>query len=308
MRTKTPAFRRRPRNSISPSNAQLIYPLHYQDEDNEEYHLHGSDNGESEDAGFSQDNDKNNDDVDGKDDAFDDDAEKEGDDDLVPDDVNEKDEDANYVVPDCVEGWVNLLECLADWLGVFSYISSGGSSPVLVCSENDCPIAMQEARMSTEPDFDDTGKFYCPYCWYKRVVARTEELRKEALLAKRELLNFIHSKRDDGNGEKQEDEASNMKAASLSTSRKENSGDFGNGLNDDVNETIYYNQGQVMCIVSKGKEKSVDGSTSKAHGADNVADGQIMQEEDIETVKMMQVMRMLGVYWKLTKVRTGWMD
>ncbi|XP_039032535.1 uncharacterized protein LOC120167655 isoform X2 [Hibiscus syriacus] len=110
MRKKTPAFKRRPRNSIPPSNVQYIYPLHYQDDDNEEYHLHGNENGESADIGSSQDNANNSDDV------KDDDTEKEGggdgsgrgiagyyDNDLVPDDVNEKDEDDNAVVPDCVE-------------------------------------------------------------------------------------------------------------------------------------------------------------------------------------------------------------
>ncbi|GMI70893.1 hypothetical protein HRI_000758600 [Hibiscus trionum] len=321
MKTKTPVFKRRPRKSVPPSFASLISALLYQDEDNEEYHLHGNDNGESMDTGSSEDNDNNNnDDVDDKDDdeeegyddgsgkgiagAYDNDLvpgdvnEEVEDDNVVPDDVNKEVEEDNVVpddvnkeveednvVPDCVEvGESAGVKCvLADWLGVFSYSCSGGSSQVLVCSENGCPIAMHVVCMNTEPDFDDTGKFYCPYCWHNRVVARTLDLRREALLAKRELLNFIHLKRDVGNEEKHEDGADNMKAASLSTTAGEkNSGDCENGLNDDANETIYYNQEQTMCVVSKGKGKPDDESTSKIHGADNVADVQMMQEEDIE--------------------------
>ncbi|KAK8688677.1 hypothetical protein V6N13_087427 [Hibiscus sabdariffa] len=207
------------------------------------------------------------------------------DDNAVPGDVNEEVEDDN-VVPDRVEevGESAGVKCvLADWLGVFSYSCSGESSQVLICSENGCPIAMHEVCMNTEPYFDDTGKFYCPYCWHTRVVARTEELRREALLAKRELLNFMHLKRDAGNEEKQEDGANNMKATSLSKSAgKKASRDCQNGLNDDANETIYYNQEQTMCVVSKGKEKPDDEITSKVHGADIVADVQTMQEGNME--------------------------
>ncbi|KAL4335577.1 hypothetical protein GQ457_07G041040 [Hibiscus cannabinus] len=62
-----------------------------------------------------------------------------------------------------------------------------------------------------------------------------------------------------------------------------NSVDCENGLKDDANGTIYYIQDQTIYIVSKGKEKPDDESTSKAHGCDNVADRQMMQEKDIET-------------------------
>ncbi|KAL4355248.1 hypothetical protein GQ457_06G027730 [Hibiscus cannabinus] len=367
MKTKTPAFKLRPRKSIPPSIASLSSALLYQDGDNEEYDLHGNDNGESMDTGSSEDNDNNNDDVDGEDGDFDDVDEEEvsddgsgrgiagahdnvvpdvvneevkddnvvpddvneeveddnvapddvneevEDDNVVPDDVNEEVEDDNVapddvneeveddnvvpddvneeveddnVVPDHVEevGESAGVKCiLADWLGVFSYSCSGGSSQVLICSENGCPIAMHEVCMNTEPYFDDTGKFYCPYCWHTRVVARTEELRREALLAKRELLNFMHLKRDVGNEKKQEDGADNMEATGLSkTAGKKASRDCENGLNVDANETIYSNQEQTMCVVSKGKEKPDDESTSKVHGADIVADVQTMQEEDME--------------------------
>ncbi|KAK8550198.1 hypothetical protein V6N13_118719 [Hibiscus sabdariffa] len=62
-----------------------------------------------------------------------------------------------------------------------------------------------------------------------------------------------------------------------------NSRDCENGLKDDANETKYYIQDQTVSVVSKGKEKPDDESSSKAHGCDKVVDGQIMQEKDIKT-------------------------
>ncbi|XP_012490985.2 uncharacterized protein LOC105803382 isoform X3 [Gossypium raimondii] len=209
-----------------------------EDEANEEYHIDGNDNGLSEDAGFNQDNVNNNDDV-GKDDDFDgEDEDEEGDDDgtaggvsghydndVIPDDVDMKDKDDNVVVQNFVEkvdesAGVNCM--ITDLLGgEFGYSCNGRSGQVLVCSENGCSISIHKMCMNIEPQFDDTGKFYCPYCWYKREVARTEELRKRAMLAKRELSKFMHFKWDGGNEEKLETGAENMKAASLSTMAEE---------------------------------------------------------------------------------------
>ncbi|TYJ09730.1 hypothetical protein E1A91_A11G159900v1 [Gossypium mustelinum] len=267
---------------------------------NDEYHIDGNDNGVSEDAGFNQDNVNNNDDVVGKDDDFDDEHEdEEGDDDgsgvgisghydndVIPDDVDMEDKGDNVVVQNFVEevdesAGVNCM--ITDLLGgEFGYSCNGRSGQVLVCSENGCSIA--KMCINIEPQFDDTGKFYCPYCWYKREVATTEELRKRAMLAKRELSNFMHFKLDGGNEEKLEAGAENMKAASLSTMAEEKKvGESGNRLNNDANETILYNQEQNMCVESVGKGKSDDENISKAHGFDNnVVDGHLLQEEDKE--------------------------
>ncbi|KAG4174858.1 hypothetical protein ERO13_A11G146700v2 [Gossypium hirsutum] len=273
-----------------------------EDEANDEYHIDGNDNGVSEDAGFNQDNVNNNDDVVGKDDDFDDEHEdEEGDDDgsgggisghydndVIPDDVDMEDKGDNVVVQNFVEevdesAGVNCM--ITDLLGgEFGYSCNGRSGQVLVCSENGCSIAIHKMCINIEPQFDDTGKFYCPYCWYKREVATTEELRKRAMLAKRELSNFMHFKRDGGNEEKLEAGAENMKAASLSTMAEEKKvGESGNRLNNDANETILYNQEQNMCVESVGKGKSDDENISKAHGFDNnVVDGHLLQEEDKE--------------------------
>ncbi|KAK8669400.1 hypothetical protein V6N13_106831 [Hibiscus sabdariffa] len=270
METKTSAFNCRSSSSTPHSNASLTSPLVNQAEHNEENHLHGNGNGKSEDTGSHQDDD----------DKYADNEEEGGG--AGSGRRIAGDEDDNAVDPDFVEeaGESAGVECiLGYWLGVFYYGCSGGNSRVLVCCENGCPIALHELCMNYRPDFDETGKFYCAYCWYKQVVVRAKELRREALLAESNLLKFIHFKCDGGNG----DGADNMKVVSLSTTAGEkNSGDCENGLKDDANETIYYIQEQTMCVVSKGKEKPDDESTSKAHGCDNVADGQMMQEEDIE--------------------------
>ncbi|PPR83781.1 hypothetical protein GOBAR_AA36930 [Gossypium barbadense] len=222
MKTKSRAVKGRAIDPIPPSNFRLLY----QDEANEECRINGNDAGVSEDAGFNQDKVNNDDDVGGKDDEFDDEDEEEadgggsgggisggdehedeeGDDDgsgggisghydndVIPDDVDMEDKGDNVVVQNFVEevdesAGVNCM--ITDLLGgEFGYSCNGRSGQVLVCSENGCSIAIHKMCINIEPEFDDTGKFYCPYCWYKREVATTEELRKRAMLAKRELLN-----------------------------------------------------------------------------------------------------------------------
>ncbi|XWS47274.1 hypothetical protein CRYUN_Cryun14cG0138400 [Craigia yunnanensis] len=324
MRTKTRGVKPRPSNSMPPSNPSLIsLPLLYQDEANEEYHVDGNDHGASEVTRSGQDN-VNNNDVDGNDDDYnDEDEEVEDKDDgggggcagdsdnvVVPDDDDQEEEKDgsgggadgngdydNVVVPDSVEE-VNRSaggnhaagpsgDCIAiDWLeGEFCISCNRGSGQVLVCSENGCPVAIHEVCMNCELKFDDMGKFYCPYCWYKRELARTKELRRKAMLAKKESSNVVCLKRDGGNEEKQEDETENMKAASVSTmAGKINSDDCENGLNDDGNETIHHNQEKTPGVVVESiiKEKSDEESISKTHGFENVGDGERIEEEDIE--------------------------
>ncbi|MBA0802776.1 hypothetical protein Gohar_013048, partial [Gossypium harknessii] len=260
------------------------------------------DDEDEEEADGDGNNVNSNDDVVGKDDDFDgeDEDEEGGDDgsgggisghydnDVIPDDIDMEDKDDNVVVQNFVEevdesAGVNCM--ITDLLGgEFGYSCNGRSGQVLVCSENGCSISIHKMCMNIEPQFDDTGKFYCPYCWYKREVARTEELRKRAMLAKRELSKFMHFKWDGGNEEKLEAGAENMKAASLSTMAEEKkAGECGNRLNNDANETILYNREQNMCFESVGKGNSDDENISKAHGFDNnVVDGHVLQEEDEE--------------------------
>ncbi|XP_022771630.1 uncharacterized protein LOC111314483 isoform X2 [Durio zibethinus] len=277
MRRKTRALKFKPRNSIPPSNPSLI-----------SLHRRHQDHGASEDTGSSQDKGNSNNDVD-------------ADNVVVPDSVEMEDRRAsgNQVAGpsgDCI---------VVDWLeGEFCIRCNSRSGQLLVCSENGCPVAIHKVCMNCEPKFDDTGKFYCPYCWYKRELARTKELRRKAMLAKKELSNFICLRNDGGNEEKREGETVKMKEASLSTmAGKVNSGncenglnddddddietiphnqDCENGLNDDDTETIHHNQDERQGVESISKEKSDEESISRGHGFDNVGNGEKIQEEVIE--------------------------
>ncbi|OIW17383.1 hypothetical protein TanjilG_22495 [Lupinus angustifolius] len=62
---------------------------------------------------------------------------------------------------------------------------------VLVCSEKGCPVTLHVNCFESEPKFDDSGNFYCPYCWYKRAVDKCQELREKAMTAKKALSNFL---------------------------------------------------------------------------------------------------------------------
>lgn len=73
---------------------------------------------------------------------------------------------------------------------------SGGN--LLVCSEIGCGLALHESCMDFEPKFDDVRNFYCPYCWYKHEMLRTQKLRKKAMGTKRAVMCFIDSNIDGG--------------------------------------------------------------------------------------------------------------
>ncbi|KAL4363655.1 hypothetical protein GQ457_04G025520 [Hibiscus cannabinus] len=221
METKTSAFNCRSSSSIPHSNASLTSPLVNQAEHNEENYLHVNGNGKSEDTGSSQDD---------ADDKYADNEEEDGGG-AGNGRIIVGDEDDNVVDPDVVEEVEEsaVVKCiLCYWLGVFSYSCSGGNSRVLVCCENGCPIALHELCMNYKPDFDETGKFYCAYCLFKRVVASAKELRRKALLAEINLLKFIHFKCDGEN----ENGADNMKVADVQMMQEEdieNTSDNGNG-------------------------------------------------------------------------------
>ncbi|KAF7833290.1 myb-like DNA-binding domain protein [Senna tora] len=70
-------------------------------------------------------------------------------------------------------------------------ISCNEGGEVLVCSERDCPVVLHAKCIRCEPKFDDRGNFYCSYCWFKRALVEVQELRNKALIAKKNLLNFL---------------------------------------------------------------------------------------------------------------------
>jgi hypothetical protein len=62
---------------------------------------------------------------------------------------------------------------------------------LLVCSQTDCPVSVHVTCIGSEPKFDDSGNFFCPYCAYKRALKKTRELREKAILAKKALSSFL---------------------------------------------------------------------------------------------------------------------
>lgn len=87
---------------------------------------------------------------------------------------------------------------------------SGG---LLVCTEIGCPIALHEYCMSCEPTFDEEGRFYCPYCSYKKALVRANELRRKAMVAKKALSDFIDTRMVSGGNSPQIGEAAKKKAS-----------------------------------------------------------------------------------------------
>jgi len=62
---------------------------------------------------------------------------------------------------------------------------------LLVCYQTDCPVSVHVTCIGSEPKFDDSGNFFCPYCGYKRALKKTRELREKAILAKKALSSFL---------------------------------------------------------------------------------------------------------------------
>ncbi|KAH1210647.1 hypothetical protein GLYMA_15G236400v4 [Glycine max] len=66
---------------------------------------------------------------------------------------------------------------------------------VLICGGRGCPVAVHATCLGFEPEFDDSGNFCCPYCWYKRAVDTCRRLREKAMKAKGELSRFFGQSR-----------------------------------------------------------------------------------------------------------------
>ncbi|KAL5076147.1 hypothetical protein RYX36_015131 [Vicia faba] len=66
---------------------------------------------------------------------------------------------------------------------------AGGA--LLVCTQTDCPVIVHVTCIGSEPKFDDSRNFFCPYCSYKRALKRTREFREKTILAKKALSSFL---------------------------------------------------------------------------------------------------------------------
>ncbi|KAG7011842.1 hypothetical protein SDJN02_26748 [Cucurbita argyrosperma subsp. argyrosperma] len=121
------------------------------------------------------------------------------------------------------------------------------SGDLLVCTEIGCPIALHELCMSCEPSYDEEGRFYCPYCSYKRALVRVNESRRNAMVAKRALSNFVDTRMVGGGNLLQIGEAGKKKASNVSTrgvdANQPNHGShWGNDSSRDQDTQIEQNQ------------------------------------------------------------------
>ncbi|XP_010542060.1 PREDICTED: uncharacterized protein LOC104815384 [Tarenaya hassleriana] len=62
-------------------------------------------------------------------------------------------------------------------------VCDGKDNQLLVCNETGCPISIHHRCMPEEPDFDELGNFYCPYCWYKQLVVKSLKLQEKIMMA-----------------------------------------------------------------------------------------------------------------------------
>lgn len=78
-----------------------------------------------------------------------------------------------------------------DWSENIICIKCNGDVNLLVCSDNDCPLAIHKECIGCPARYDDAGRFYCPYCWYKKAVAEWRHAMENALSKKRALMIFM---------------------------------------------------------------------------------------------------------------------
>ncbi|XP_060187257.1 protein CHROMATIN REMODELING 4-like [Lycium barbarum] len=62
---------------------------------------------------------------------------------------------------------------------------------VLACADRCCPIAVHVRCMGCPARFDDSGKFYCPYCLYRQSIAKFHQAKEHVLSKKQALHTFI---------------------------------------------------------------------------------------------------------------------
>ncbi|XP_030546532.1 uncharacterized protein LOC115752469 [Rhodamnia argentea] len=152
---------------------------------------------------------------------------------------------------------------------------------LLVCTEPSCPISIHEKCLSSKPQFDNLGNFYCPYCSYKRAVAKVYELRRKAMLRKEPLSNFLDTGVVDEGQKEQNSGKDKGKDFNVSPSPGHDS------LHDDVSKENTEGQHQsdpVNPVYSKHEarvENQTDKSPPSVHGQRNLVHEEGLQEEEL---------------------------
>ncbi|CAN6475642.1 unnamed protein product [Victoria cruziana] len=78
--------------------------------------------------------------------------------------------------------------------------NEGGN--LLSCDGIGCPISVHSSCLGSSVNFDNNGKFYCPYCTYRVAVAAYRVAKEKVSLARKELLSFMRTDMTDRQQEK----------------------------------------------------------------------------------------------------------
>ncbi|KAI8006332.1 hypothetical protein LOK49_LG07G00485 [Camellia lanceoleosa] len=79
----------------------------------------------------------------------------------------------------------------ADWTELTLCMKCNEGGQLLVYSSSTCPLVVHQRCLSSAPSFDDSGKFYCPFCAYSHAISKYFEVKKKASLARKDLAAFI---------------------------------------------------------------------------------------------------------------------
>nr|XP_027064593.1 uncharacterized protein LOC113690760 isoform X1 [Coffea arabica]XP_027064594.1 uncharacterized protein LOC113690760 isoform X1 [Coffea arabica]XP_027064595.1 uncharacterized protein LOC113690760 isoform X1 [Coffea arabica]XP_027064596.1 uncharacterized protein LOC113690760 isoform X1 [Coffea arabica] len=85
---------------------------------------------------------------------------------------------------------------------------------VLICRDSRCPIVVHEKCLGFPAKFDEMGRFYCPYCVYRRAIEEAHQAREKALSKKKALSKFLDTKMTNGDWQTQKTEISKRKELS----------------------------------------------------------------------------------------------
>ncbi|GAV68720.1 Myb_DNA-binding domain-containing protein, partial [Cephalotus follicularis] len=174
-------------------------------------------------------------------------------------------------------------------------ITCGRGGQVVVCCETGCPMAFHQKCMTNEPKFDGMGRFYCRYCWYKRRVKRTKELRNMAMLSKKALSDFIDLTKVGGEKEKPGDGKVEGKEPDISeVVRDRKHSDFYKFQMDPSPFVVHggdnVHRGQedmstrIESLHGSRSEEMFEVDVSKTHEYGVKEDGEMIQTEDLRQI------------------------
>ncbi|KAF3790208.1 hypothetical protein EJ110_NYTH16893 [Nymphaea thermarum] len=69
--------------------------------------------------------------------------------------------------------------------------NEGGN--LLSCDSIGCPILVHDSCLGSCASFDNSGKFYCPYCLYRLAAAAYREAKEKVSLTRKALLSFMRA-------------------------------------------------------------------------------------------------------------------